>query len=129
MRFLLDTHTYLWLVREPGRIPNSVFSVLEDDRNRFYLSILSLWEMTIKSSRGKLQLPGGDIASMLQEIEAFPISLIAIEPEGLPFLGQLPWIHKDPFDRLLIAQAKRHSLTILTNDNFVQQYDVACLWA
>lgn len=121
MIFLLDTHLVLWVPTSDARISRSARLLLNNAQNRFLFSTVSVWEIAIKRSIGKLD-PEIDPRTIRRELLEFGY-------EELPLLGQhavsvdtLPWIHKDPFDRLLIAQAMVEGITLLTADATVARY-------
>jgi len=121
MKFLLDTHLVLWVPVSDARISRSARLILNAPDSHVFFSTVSLWEIAIKRSIGKLD-PKIDPRSMRRE-------LLEIGYEELPVLGQhavsvdiLPWIHKDPFDRLLIAQAMVEGITLLTADSTIAKY-------
>ncbi len=84
--------------------------------------------MTIKSSKGRLRLPASNMVAVLEELKSYPITILPIDTADLAVLESLPHIHKDPFDRLLVAQAKRHGLTLVTDDGILPEYGVSVLW-
>ena len=121
MKFLLDTHLVLWVPVSGPRLSRPARAILNDPENSFLFSAVSLWEIAIKRSIGKLD-QGIDPGTIRRE-------LIDMGYEELPILGQhavavegLPWIHKDPFDRLLIAQALVEGITLLTVDSTIARY-------
>ena len=128
MKLLLDTHTYLWLRLEPHRLSRRAATEIDDKSNQLFVSLVSLWEMTIKSAKGQLKLPAADIRAVGIELDEFDIELLGIDTEDVSALEGLPSVHKDPFDRLLIAQAKRHGLILVTDDGLLRSYGVPILW-
>lgn len=121
MRILVDTHVLLWAVAQSSRLPADARDLLEDTSNTLYCSTASLWEIAIKSA---LRRQDFDI-----NLREFRLALETMEIEELPVLGQhteavvgLPAIHKDPFDRMLIAQSMTEPLVLLTNDAALAQY-------
>ncbi|MDM8563213.1 type II toxin-antitoxin system VapC family toxin [Candidatus Marithioploca araucensis] len=120
---MLDTHTFLWFITANPKLSNSARLLIEDIANKRLLSIASLWEITIKASQGKLKLsiPFTDLVTT--QIQDNAISLLPIMSEHLKIMFTLPFYHKDPFDRLLIAQAIAESIPIITKDAIFQQYD------
>jgi PIN domain nuclease of toxin-antitoxin system len=121
MRILVDTHVLLWAVSDSKRLPAGARDLLEDTSNTLYCSTASLWEIAIKSA---LRRRDFDI-----DLREFRQALEAMDIEELPVLGQhaeavvsLPAIHKDPFDRMLIAQSMAEPLVLLTNDTALAQY-------
>lgn len=124
MRVLLDTHIFLWWDNDIDRLSEHAKSICQDSANTLILSIVSVWEMQIKQNLGKLdlRLPLSDLVEDQRKtngIEILPITL----PHVLA-LETLPRHHKDPFDRLLIAQANVEDLNVLTIDPMFKQYDV-----
>ncbi|MBQ4465972.1 MAG: type II toxin-antitoxin system VapC family toxin [Oscillospiraceae bacterium] len=123
---LLDTHAIYWFLSEDTKLPEHTRQLIESDRNVF-VSILSFWEMSIKSSIGKMELPAS-VTAMIQECKRMGFTLLPIEPAHLERLKFLPKIHGDPFDRLLICQAQEESLTLVTRDENIPKYDVRTFW-
>jgi PIN domain nuclease of toxin-antitoxin system len=127
MKYLLDTHTLLWLVEASAKVPRSIREVLKFPCNSVYLSSVSLWEIAIKLSMNKLDLKM-PFDKLLSDLNDTDITILQIKDSYLKNLTTLPRIHKDPFDRLLIATAIAESLTIITADENIQKYDVNWLW-
>lgn len=128
MRYLLDTHTLIWLFENNPRLSNRAKSIVIDETNDLFVSIASIWEMTIKSSLGKLNLsiPLWDLIA--QKLIPSDIQLLPIQLEHLAVLETLPFHHRDPFDRILIAQAISDRLILLSADEAFKNYDVDCNW-
>ena len=128
MKLLLDTHAFIWWYNESDRLPQQVLSACQDTSNSLMLSVASVWEMQIKSQLGKLRLsaPLTEIIRHQQEqnqLQILPIALPAVFA-----LSDLPMHHRDPFDRLLIAQAKVDQLQLVSNDGQFQHYSVSIFW-
>jgi PIN domain nuclease of toxin-antitoxin system len=128
MRYLLDTHTFVWLDNDPEKLSSRVASICADPNTSLFLSMASIWEMQIKTQLGKLTLPASIEFIVRQQITNNRIRLLAIEFEHILQLDQLPFHHKDPFDRLLIAQAQFVNLTLLSDDSVLQKYPVSVTW-
>ena len=128
MRLLLDTHTVLWLVNEHEKLSLKAKSLIVDDEHDLFVSIASFWEVAIKSSLGKLTDFVGGVGAFTTQIDKMPIELLHITPHHVGIVESLPFIHRDPFDRILIATAKAENLTILTSDANITRYDVSCVW-
>lgn len=128
MNLLLDTHTALWLINEYEKLSLKVRDMLMDDANTLYISITSTWEIAIKSSIGKLSELNGGVSAFLTQINEMPISILPVMPRHVEMVETLPLIHRDSFDRLLIATAKTENMTILTNDENIHEYDVSSIW-
>jgi len=127
-RLLLDTHVFIWLDIASSRLSSSVASHLVDRSNILLLSVVSVWEMQIKSQLGKLTLnqPLADMIESQQQINHIKI-LPVILPHVLA-LQNLPVPHKDPFDRLLVAQAIVEGAILISNDAILTNYPVDVLW-
>jgi PIN domain nuclease of toxin-antitoxin system len=128
MRLLLDTHTFLWFIEGSLNLSNAARIVIEDQGNQKYLSIASLWEMSIKMSMGKLELEMPFTELVKREIYGNAIDLLQIKPNHLDELAKLAFHHKDPFDRLMISQALAENMTIVTKDGTFGSYPVRLLW-
>jgi PIN domain nuclease of toxin-antitoxin system len=113
---------------EPDMLSANAAALLADPSNALMASIASLWELTIKVGTGKMVTPGSDIDSIIQNLDPFRIQLIAVLPSHLLALQALPRHHKDPFDRILIAQAQTERLPLVTVDKKIRRYEVTALW-
>ncbi|MEZ0486136.1 type II toxin-antitoxin system VapC family toxin [Fibrella aquatica] len=122
MRLLVDTHIFLWHLDDDARLSTDWSVLLEDEHHEKYFSIASLWEIAIKTSIGKLTVRYPLDRIVPGDFKILPISL----PQLLVY-QQLPMHHRDPFDRILIAQAQTEGLTLLTHDPNFPLYDVALL--
>ncbi len=123
MKYLIDTHIFLWYIEENTNISPSIASEIRNLDNTIFLSKASLWEIIIKSSSGKLELK-----KSLKELEDFIILnkfiLLDIEFSHLQKLRELLFFHRDPFDRLIVAQAIAEDYTLISDDKLVNQYPV-----
>jgi len=128
MKLLLDTHTALWLLNEHEKLSSKVKKLLLNDANTLYFSIASAWEIAIKVRLGKLPELDGGVSILLAKIGDMPIELLPITLRHVEAVETLPLIHRDPFDRLLVAVAKVSGMTILTADENIHKYDVASIW-
>ncbi len=128
MRLLLDTHTLLWWRMDDDRLPGALDSVITDTRNEILVSIVSLWEIAIKRSLGKLRFDGSlnQFAATLARENGF--TLLPLDVQHLTRLERLPNHHRDPFDRLLIAQTLETGAKAATNDPAWKKYRVKTLW-
>ena len=127
MRFLLDTHTFLWFYAGDSQLSVTAATLVSDPANECFLSIASIWEIGIKTAIGKLTVRGG-FAQLEEFTQANALKLLPITFSHIQALQQLPLHHRDPFDRLLIAQALTESLTLLTRDAAFQQYPASLMW-
>lgn len=128
MRILLDTHIFLWFIAGDSKLDHFSRGLIENPDNGRYLSIASIWEITIKSSLGRLDVPLPVSALVREHVWANAIELLAITPEHLDVLHGLPYHHKDPFDRVIIAQAIGEGMTLLAKDGAFGDYDVQLVW-
>ncbi len=129
MRVLLDTHSWLWMVGDSGRLADSSRGLLRDPANELFLSAASAWEMAIKYAAGKLRLPQPPAALITQWMAEVRMGALPILHAHALRAGELPLHHRDPFDRLLIAQGQIEGLTVLTADRVFGKYDVPIHWA
>ncbi|MBC8456515.1 MAG: type II toxin-antitoxin system VapC family toxin [Deltaproteobacteria bacterium] len=128
MKFLLDTHVFLWMAAEPERMSEKATECIMNADNTLYLSIVSLWEMQIKTQLGKLALDVPlDQLWRRQQIEA-GILLLSAREEHVWELGNLPQIHRDPFDRLLIAQSQYEKMALISADGIIARYETRVVW-
>lgn len=128
MKFILDTHAFIWMDTDPTKVSPRVVQVLNDTNNEIHLSVASVWEMVIKSQTGKLVLSDAIDKIIAEQMKRNPLQLL---PVGLPHvlaLQTLPSIHKDPFDRLLVAQAMIENAILLSTDPLIRQYPVRVEW-
>jgi PIN domain nuclease of toxin-antitoxin system len=128
MKLLLDTCTFLWIASESPRLSKTAAAVFLDRSNERYLSAASAWEISIKHAAGRLRLPERPDVFVPTIREASGIGSLEIEEESALHAGRLPGLHADPFDRMLVAQAIVHGMTILTPDQDIEQYGVRVLW-
>ncbi|NJL28841.1 MAG: type II toxin-antitoxin system VapC family toxin [Thermoanaerobaculia bacterium] len=128
MRFLLDTHTFLWFVLGDARLGGSVRRLIEAPDNLCQLSTASLWEMAIKTSLGKLEILLPISRLVDEQVLGNGIDVLAIAPRHLDTLASLPFHHRDPFDRLLIAQSISENLPILGHDDTFDAYPIERVW-
>ena len=128
MNLLLDTHAYLWFIGGDRRLSNVARSAIEDTENLKFISMASLWEITIKHGLGKLQLKTDLRKVLTDHVIENGFDLLSVETDHLLALSQLPLHHRDPFDRLLIAQAAARKLTVCSADSVFSKYDVDLMW-
>lgn len=128
MTALIDTHTFIWMDSDPNRIPPAVLGYLADPACTVYLSVVSIWEMVVKVGTGKLSLRAAVEDLVGENLRNTPLQLLTIRPEHAYALGPLPTIHKDPFDRMLVAQAVTENAVLLTSDPVIRQYPVRTDW-
>jgi PIN domain nuclease of toxin-antitoxin system len=124
MKYLLDTHTLLWALEAPESLPDSVRAILEDPSSSLLISIATPWELAIKTDSGKL-----DAKALLDQFEQLSgYDLLETRASQVIRAGFLPDVHRDPFDRLLAAQAIDLRLTLLSRDTIFDRYGVKRIW-
>jgi PIN domain nuclease of toxin-antitoxin system len=129
MKLLLDTHVFLWYITADAKLPVNFQAAIRDPANEVHLSVVSIWEIVIKHGLGKLPLPSPPSDYLPQQRVAHGIESLPVIEEVMTELFRLPPLHRDPFDRLLIAQALHHVLTLVTVDPTVAAYSVPLLSA
>ena len=125
MNLLLDTHVLLWWLHDDATLAEGAREAIADGTNMVFVSVVALWEMRIKETLGKLTLP----ATFEETLAAQPLSTLDVKARHVHALKDLPLLHRDPFDRLLITQAMTEKLTLVTRDETIMGYEVACLQA
>jgi PIN domain nuclease of toxin-antitoxin system len=128
MKLLIDTCTFLWIARDSPRLSKTAAAMYLDRDNQLYLSAASAWEISIKHASGRLPLPQRPDIFVPRIRDASDMASFDIDEESALLAGKLPGLHGDPFDRMLIAQAIVHGMTILTPDPQIEQYAVRVLW-
>lgn len=123
--YLLDTHTFLWYVSANPNLPQEISETISK-ADQVYLSIISLWEIAIKQSLNKMTYKDS-IIKLGEVCRILNINILALDLFAVERIKTLPFIHRDPFDRMLVAQAQEKKLTIITKDGIIPQYDVSTL--
>ncbi len=128
MKLLLDTHTFIWWDSQPQRLSQQILNMCQDPENELLVSVASLWEIQIKLQLGKLELnkPLAELVSGQQEINK--IDILDVKLEHILALAKLPPHHKDPFDRLLIAQTDIEEAILVSKDQIFTEYEVKLVW-
>jgi len=124
---LLDTHAVLWFLEGNEKMPYTARDTICNAENNIYVSIVSLWEVAIKVSGGKLTLVDG-IEGFTKAVEENGFLLLEVAPEHIKVVADLPFIHRDPFDRMLVAQAIVSDMSIMTIDDNIAKYDINSVW-
>lgn len=127
MNLLLDTHVVIWFITDDKKLPQKIKSIVENTNNSVFVSLASLWEMAIKHSLKKLTLKS-DLKEIFQKIQDSGIEVLPISPEHILESSTLPFHHRDPFDRMLIAQTTFEGLQLVSKDNWVKRYEIAVIW-
>jgi PIN domain nuclease of toxin-antitoxin system len=127
LRLLLDTHAFIWWSSNSHLLPPHVRAAIADPANQVFLSLASVWEMQIKAQLGKLTLPA-PLDQLIAMQRANGLRILHIRLAHIFALEALPSIHRDPFDRLLVAQAQAETLELVTEDPNIQKYPVGIYW-
>ena len=128
MKLLLDTHAFLWFVMDSPKISEQASSLIKSAENDVYLSVASIWEIAIKVSIGKLRIDERLEDFIMPELESNQFSLLNIEVRHLGKVVELPFHHRDPFDRLLAAQSLTMNIPILSRDPTFDLYEMERIW-
>jgi PIN domain nuclease of toxin-antitoxin system len=128
MELLVDTHTLIWMSCQPESLSPRARMLLEDGDNRVYVSMASFWEMAIKISLGKLDLGSNWMSKLQGFMGENAIVILPQRPKHCTVLATLPFHHRDPFDRMLIAQALAENQYLVSKDQAFTHYDVGVIW-
>ena len=128
MRLLLDTCTFLWIVGGSSELSSRAREVFADPSNEVFLSAVSAWEIAVKHRLGRLPLPAPPDEFVPAQRVAHGLEALAVDEEAALHVAKLPDVHRDPFDRMLVAQALVGGLVLLTPDDHIRQYPVRALW-
>ncbi len=128
MKALLDTHTFLWWISNDPQLSLRARQVIADSATDLFLSVASGWEIAIKSHLGKLRLPPDLQGFVAEQVRVNEIQVLPIEMMHVLHVHTLPDYHRDPFDRLLVAQSQLEKMPILTGDAQIGRYAVAVIW-
>ena len=127
MSYLLDTHVIIWYFENSLDLPQKTKEIIKNPENNIYICSISLLEIAIKVNLGKLKL-SFTFDKLIEDIKNRDFSILQIEDEHLRKFLYLSFIHKDPFDRLIISTAIAEDITIITIDENIQKYDVSWIW-
>jgi PIN domain nuclease of toxin-antitoxin system len=128
LRALLDTCTFLWMTAEPTNLSSRASVVINESSNSLYLSDVSIWEICLKWQTGKFKLPSPPRDWCEHQLSIWKMEPLKIERTHLFRVTEMPIHHKDPFDRLLVAQALEERLTVVTPDAHISKYPVPVVW-
>ena len=127
MKYLLDTHVAIWALDDKSKLSASARKIIDDTSIPLCVSIVSAWEIAIKVNLGKLNFRGGS-ALFIEKMQKNGIEVMDINSEHIIGVEKLTFIHKDPFDHLLIATTIAENLIILTADENIHKYNISCIW-
>ena len=129
MKLLLDTHTFLWLIIDSPQLAPMGKQLIEDETNQRFISIASIWEMAIKHSVGKLHFKPGFDEFIDEQLFLNKLTIINVNLNHIKTVASLPLYHRDPFDRLIIAQSIIENLPIISADKIFDFYGITRLWS
>lgn len=128
MKALIDSHAFLWALEGSSRLGSGARTLLDSPDNELYLSLVSIWELAIKTSAGKLDLPQPASRYLEREAATRNVILLPLRIAHMQQMELLPFYHRDPFDRMLVAQAMVEDLVLLTVDRQLARYGVRIIW-
>lgn len=128
MKYLLDTHTFLWWNLDDPQLSPIAKEIIANGENEIFLSAASAWEITIKTARGRLILPEDPARYVSSRMSLHNFQALPVQIYHATQVYKLPMYHTDPFDRLLIAQSQVESMPLLTADSEMQKYEVETIW-
>ena len=129
MKHLLDTHTAIWaLLGNDEKLSIRAKDIIADKKVELAVSIASAWEIAIKISKGGKISDMSGVAAFIDKLRENGVEILGITTEDVKIVESLPFIHNDPFDRVIVATAKSNGLTVLSVDENVRKYDVPCIW-
>lgn len=127
MAYLLDTQALIWAFENDARLSDKARKVIANEENTVWVSIASLWEMAIKISIGKLDL-AFSLEQVIEKLEEEGIALLPIQPAHILQVRDLPMLHRDPFDRIIIAQACAEKIAAISSDDIFGSYPIEVVW-
>lgn len=127
MRLLLDTHAFLWAAAEPDQLHPDARAAIEDSSNDIFVSAAAAWEIVMKVALGKLTVPADPAVWFPARLRSMGFRALDVTAEHALAVGALPGIHRDPFDRIMIAQSQVEALTFVTRDSENQKYSIHVL--
>jgi PIN domain nuclease of toxin-antitoxin system len=128
MKYLLDTHTFIWLDSKSSKLSEKAAAICRNPENQLVVSVASIWEMQIKVQLGKMELDASIQDIIAEQKKANRIQVLLIDVPHVLALAELPNYHKDPFDRLLIAQAYVEDTALISHDPLMTKYPITVLW-
>ena len=128
MEYIIDTHTLLWIVDDDPQLSKKVRSIYLNPANDIYISLASIWELVIKVSLKKLIIDDSIGNFVNTQIKGNSIRILEIKLNHITALENLPYYHRDPFDRLIISQSMLEKIPVLSNDNFFDKYPIKRIW-
>ncbi|MDR1811440.1 MAG: type II toxin-antitoxin system VapC family toxin [Candidatus Fibromonas sp.] len=127
MNLLVDTQSFIWFCSESGALPTKIRNIMNDKKNNLKISVASLWEITIKMSLSKLVL-AWEIDEIIKKTYNEGFEILHIDTQSLLVLRNLKFIHKDPFDRMIISQSISRNIPVISSDKIFKDYNVNLIW-
>ena len=128
MKVLLDTHVFLWWITDSDFLSEQAYRIISDEKNKIFFSAGSGWEIAIKANLGKIRLPDSPVSFITQQLKINSFQPLPINLNHALHVYNLPMHHRDPFDRILVAQSQLEDLPILTSDPLIVSYEVQTIW-
>jgi PIN domain nuclease of toxin-antitoxin system len=128
LKVLLDSNVLVWMFLERTKLTRRAIEIPEDDKNEFFVSRTSFWELSATVAAGRLKMPGDSIQYLMDQVAKAPIIVLELEDRYILRTQTLSYHHSDPFDRILVAQALEHDLTIMTADKTIPLYQAPVIW-
>lgn len=128
MMYLLDTNALIWFMSDSKSLSASARSIINEPANIIWVSIVSIWEIAIKRSSGKLSVPAPLSHFIDAQMKRNKLLYLDITLDHIDVVVSLPFHHRDPFDRMIIAQALQEDLAVITKDTVFERYDINCRW-
>lgn len=128
MKYLLDTHTFLWWNLDDPQLSERARETIANGENEIFISAASAWEIAIKAAKGRLVLPEEPAQYLAARISQYHFQALPVQISHAVHVYGLPDYHADPFDQLLIAQCQLESMPLISKDEDIQQYDVEVIW-
>lgn len=128
MKALLDTHVFLWWIMNDPHLPQPVREIIADGTNELFLSSASCWEIAVKAHIGRITLPAKPDVFIPDQMAINAIHGLPIHPSHALHVFNLPLLHRDPFDRIIVAQSQLEKLTVITSDTLISRYKVETIW-
>jgi PIN domain nuclease of toxin-antitoxin system len=128
MKALLDTHVFLWWIMDDPQLTTYIRKIISDSDNDLFFSAASCWEIAIKAQLGKLKLPAKSDIFISDQLATNAIQSLPVHSSHALHVFNLPSLHRDPFDRIIVAQAHLENIPVITSDSLISQYDIATIW-
>ncbi len=128
MNALLDTHVFLWWINDDPHLPVYIRSIIADSRNELFFSAASCWEIAIKCRLGRIKLPQKPDMFIIDQLAKNAVQSLPVYVSHALFECNLPALHRDPFDRMLVSQSKIEKMPIITGDPLIKQYKISVIW-